>query len=172
MNMTYEELKAMMEKAPKRRRITHPEEDLQKECVRWFRDSFSELSPLLFHPNNEPFFGGRGKSEADKERAGKRAKDMGVVAGVADLILLYPVHPYHALCIEMKTRTGRQSEAQQRWQKEVEKRGFRYEVVRTKDQFRSLMKEYLMKDPRDPDEIAAEKLLGRPVKIHKPIKKR
>lgn len=70
---------------------------------------------------------------------------MGLVAGVSDLILMMPRGPWNALCIEMKTtdRNSGQSDDQKTWQKLVEAQGYRYEVVRTEDEFKELINEYL-----------------------------
>lgn len=164
--MTYDEFKKQYASNGGRSGMTigHPEEDLQRECVQWFRDSYPELAPLLFHPNNEPFFGGRGKTEQQKAIAGARAKRIGVVPGVADLILMMPNNCHHALAIEMKTISGRQSDTQKHWQKAVEAQGYRYEVVRSLDRFKEIMVYYIGRKPKDPELIAVEKVLGHPVR--------
>ena len=64
-------------------------------------------------------------------------------AGVADLLLLVPNATHHALCIEMKTEKGRQSEKQKEWQALIEEKGYRYEVVRNFEEFTKLIEEYL-----------------------------
>lgn len=70
-------------------------------------------------------------------------KEEGVVAGVADLILLKRNRQYGALCVEMKTKLGRQSETQKKWQKEVEATGNKYVVCRSLDEFMKVVTEYL-----------------------------
>ena len=62
-----------------------------------------------------------------------------MLAGVADLLLLIPAQGYTMLAIEMKTDTGRQSPFQKDWQKEAERHGIRYEVVRSFDEFQYLV---------------------------------
>ena len=57
---------------------------------------------------------------------------------MADLLLLLPTSEYTMLAIEMKTPKGVQSEHQRIWQREAEKHGIRYEVVRSFDQFQEL----------------------------------
>lgn len=169
--MTYDEYLKREKQTKPKKVVGHPEEDLQCECVAWFRNSYPELAPLLFHPNNEPYFGGQGKTEEQKRRRGKRAKNMGVTPGVADLILLYPSEPYHGLCIEMKSKTGTKKNNQKRWQSVVSKHNYRYEVVKSKEAFKDLIKRYVMREPLDPDEIAVQKLFGKKVKIRKSEKK-
>ena len=93
-----------------------------------------DLSPLLFAVPN----GGR-----RDHITGARLKAEGVVAGVADLLLLVPSQQHHALCIEMKTVKGRQSPAQKEWQQHAETHGYRYEVVRDFETFERVVSEHL-----------------------------
>lgn len=111
------------------------EHRLQTACVRWFRLAYPEWAQLLFAVPN----GGRRDAVT-----GARLKAEGVVPGVSDLLLLVPAHHiehdgfiglWHGFCIEMKTLKGRQTENQKDWQKAVEAAGYRYEVVRTVDEF-------------------------------------
>lgn len=127
------------------KRNGHPESDLQRQCVEWFRTQYADVAPLLFHPNNEPYFGGKGRSKAKQSFDGYMATQMGVVKGVADLILLAPSYDgrYHGLCIEMKSAKGVQRDSQKDWQKAVEAQGFRYEVVRDFVNFRLIVREHL-----------------------------
>lgn len=111
-----------------------PEHQLQCACVRWFRYAHADLSPLLFAVPN----GGR-----RDHITGARLKAEGVVAGVADLLLLVPSRQHHALCIEMKTAKGRQSPAQKEWQQHAEAHGYRYEVVRDFETFERVVSEHL-----------------------------
>lgn len=70
-------------------------------------------------------------------------KAEGVVAGVADLLLLIPSREYHALAIEMKTDKGRQNDNQKLWQEDFEKAGGKYVVCRCFDEFRIAVEKYL-----------------------------
>lgn len=74
---------------------------------------------------------------------GAKLKAEGVVPGVADLILDVARGKWHGLRIEMKTPTGRQSTAQLNYQRAVEAQGYRYEVVRTFEQFIRVIDDYL-----------------------------
>ena len=112
------------------------EHHLQTACVGWFRIQYPHLATLLFAVPN----GG-----ARNEITGARLKDEGVTAGVADLLLLVPNGTHHGLAIEMKTKTGRQSESQRMWQAAVEAQGYRYEVVRDVLQFVALVGDYMKK---------------------------
>ena len=86
------------------------EHNLQCACVRWFNYQWPEYRGLLFAVPNG---GARSKATAGKLKA------EGVVAGVADLILLVPKQWAFALCIEMKTEKGRQSPEQMELQRKV-----------------------------------------------------
>ena len=74
---------------------------------------------------------------------GKKLKDEGVVPGVSDLLLLYPSGKYHALCVEMKTPKGRQSEVQKAWQRAVERAGYKYALCRSLTDFITTIEKYL-----------------------------
>lgn len=109
------------------------EHNMQAACVRWFRLQYSCLSALLFAVPN----GGR------RDRVtGAKLKAEGALAGVADILLLCPSSRYHGLCIEFKTLTGRQSEAQKTFQHKVEGAGYAYCVVRSVDDFINVVEAY------------------------------
>lgn len=165
--MTYEEYKKRLsQKTRPHKTVQHKEDDLQIRCVEWFRNSYPELSPLLFHPNNEAYFGAH-KTQTQREIAGKRAKDKGVVPGVADLILLYPGAQHHALCIELKTKTGRQSDSQKQWQKAVEAFRFKYAIIKSLPDFKRIIEEFTQLTPKDATQAKIEAIFGKSVKIHR-----
>ena len=129
--------------------MNQEEHNLQCACVKWFAYQHPELQGLLFAIPNGSY---RNKATAGKLKA------EGVVAGVADLILLQPMVKYdqrlyngepvpfsiyHGLCIEMKTKTGRQSPEQGLWQLKVEKYGYKYAVCRSLDDFIATVEGYL-----------------------------
>ena len=62
-------------------RMKHEESHIQRNCVKWFRLAYPKLARLLFAVPNG---GKRGIREAAIMKA------EGVVAGVADLLLLIP----------------------------------------------------------------------------------
>ena len=66
-----------------------------------------------------------------------------IVHRVADLILLVPRQGYCALCIEMKTRKGYQSDAQKVFQAKCEEYGAKYVVCRSLDEFQKVVRWYL-----------------------------
>lgn len=114
--------------------IRHEESDLQQACVRWFRMQHPQLAPLLFAVPN----GG-----VRNVRTARVLKAEGVMAGVADLLLLVPSKEWHGLCVEMKTMTGRQSESQRAWEKAVTSQGYKYVVCRGVECFVRLINGYL-----------------------------
>lgn len=127
-------------------RSRHEESHLQQVCVRWFRAVYRDLDILLFAVPNG---GLKRKAEAAIQ------KGEGATAGVSDLLLLVPNGRYHGLCIEMKReylayegdrlvrhRTYQRPE-QKEWQARVEAHDYKYVVVRTFDEFREEIEEYL-----------------------------
>ena len=97
---------------------------------------------LMTHPINE----GSEHSEKDRRRQAIH-KAEGTVAGVPDLILFVPAtnHDpvFRGLGIEMKTPTGRQSQEQKDYQKMFEAAGYKYVIVRTIDEFKAIVDDYL-----------------------------
>ena len=89
---------------------------------------------MLIHPANG---GKRNLREA------ARLKKAGVVAGVADLLLLVPSKEHHMLCIEIKTRIGTQTKKQKEWQLIAEKSGKKYVICRSLEEFMSEIQNYL-----------------------------
>lgn len=127
------------EQKSKKQHRQSPEMQLQAKCVLAAWNDFPQTRKLLFHVENE-------SNRADSNPIlGAIRKAQGIVAGVADLILLIPRGQYHGLMIEMKTmdRNSNQKPAQKEWQKLVEAQGYRYEIIRTEEDFRSLLTEYL-----------------------------
>lgn len=114
--------------------MRHEESRIQIACVGWFRMQYPTLAKLLFAVPN----GG-----ARRPLEGKIMKMEGTTAGVADLLLLYPSRGYHALCIEMKTATGRQQPTQREWQGAVEKHGYKYVICRSINDFVETVNEYI-----------------------------
>ena len=114
--------------------MKHVESYIQTQCVKWFRLQYKKMYPLLFSVPN----GGQRDI-----RVAMVMKGEGIVAGVSDMLFLYPSRGYHALCIEFKTEHGRQSDAQKEWQAAVEKQGYKYVVIRNFTQFYNLIRFWL-----------------------------
>ena len=141
--------------------MNQEEHNLQCACVKWFAYQHPELQGLLFAVPNGSY---RNKATAGKLKA------EGVVAGVADLILLVPKvktivyacvgmplieEATHGLCIEMKTKTGRQSSEQGLWQLKVEKYGYKYVVCRSLDDFIATVERYLNQSGESPRPVGS-----------------
>lgn len=133
---TFDELIALAKrKGNSRKRPADEEHRLQCSCVRWFSLQYPKLHGRLFAVPN----GGR----RDQITASK-LKAEGVIAGVADLILLKSNRDYGALLIEMKTSSGRQSEMQKQWQNKLCAEGeYKYVVCRSLDDFTREVNDYL-----------------------------
>lgn len=117
--------------------MRHNESKIQIDCVTWFRLAYPKLARLLFSvPNGY-------QTSASQARI---AKEEGMTAGVSDLILLFPSKHHHALCIEMKTKTGRQQPSQKLWQQKVEYAGYKYVICRSLDDFRTEITKYFKED--------------------------
>lgn len=114
--------------------IKHNESKMQQACVRWFRYCFPAHAQMLVAVPN---------GVATSATQGAILKAEGMLAGVADLLLLIPAQGYTMLAMELKYANGVQSERQRMWQAEAEKHGIRYEVVRSFDQFQQLTTQYI-----------------------------
>lgn len=146
MAISIEEYRELLKKTPAKKKLNHPESELQQACVTWFDYSYPKLSTMLFAiPNG----GARNKVEA------KIMKGEGIRPGVADMFLsvvkyLKAARPntysnviVFGLYIEFKIGNNKQSDAQLQFQQLVEQQGYRYIVVRTLEEFIQAIKEYL-----------------------------
>lgn len=130
--MTFDEM--MQQQAKTRRKPRDLEHKLQSACVRWYRLQYPKMKHNLFSVPNG------GKRDA---ATAAKLKDEGALAGVADLILLKSNRFYGALLIEMKTPEGRQSESQKDWQQKITNDGYKYVVVRSFEDFKREVRQYL-----------------------------
>lgn len=111
------------------------ESQIQINSVLAFRRRWPEFTPYLFSVPN----GG-----ARTKITGARMKAEGALSGVSDLLLLWPSHPYHGLCIEFKTESGKQSPKQKQWQADIEWAGYKYIIVRSVQEFLEACQIYLL----------------------------
>lgn len=118
----------------KRRPSSEKEHRLQCSCVRWFRYQYPAMKHNLFAVPNG---GDRNKIVAAKLKA------EGVLAGVADLILLRRSASYGGLLIEMKATKGKQSDSQKEWMEKITGDGYKYVVCRSLEDFIKEVNEYL-----------------------------
>lgn len=115
------------------------ESQIQKDCVRWFRERYKEIDPLFFAVAN----GGRRNAWT-----AKIMKEEGVRSGVADLILLIPRHGFASLCIEMKTPDGRQSDSQKEFERMATEYKNKYVVCHSLTEFQRVCLWYI-EDKKD-----------------------
>ena len=133
--MTFQQLVEHQRKHPQRKRPDDEEHRIQCACVNWFRLQYPNHATALFAVPN----GGR------RDRvSGAKLKAEGVLPGVSDLILLLPRGNHHGLLIEMKTESGKQSQAQRDWQRDMVHRGYKYMVIRSIDEFIDRVTDYLL----------------------------
>ena len=121
--------------AKKKRVISHEEADIQSEFFDQVKIFFPRIpEKLLFAiPNG----GSRNKLEAIN------LKRQGVKRGVADVLLLIPRCGFASLCLEFKTKTGKQSDDQKEFQEQAENCGSKYVIVRSVKDAIDEMKNYL-----------------------------
>lgn len=124
-----------------RRKNRKIESGLQRACVGWFRLQYVKYKKLLFSIPNGAMLQG---TELQRQIQGKQLKLEGLVAGVADLFLCLPgVDGSYGLFIEMKTEDGRQTDSQKEFEAAVKAVGYRYELCRSFDQFRNIIKSHI-----------------------------
>lgn len=114
--------------------MRYTEEKMQEWCVKWFTLAYPEHALLLHHSPN----GG-----ARTAYEGAAFKRMGTRAGFPDLVLMLPRGGYPYLCIEMKSKEGRQSDTQRNYQQAVERAGALYKVCRSFDEFKEIIENYM-----------------------------
>ena len=100
---------------------------LQAAIFQYHWNNYPNERGQLFHVNQK----------ARNAIEGNKMKALGVVAGVSDLILLRPGGI--AIFLELKTDTGKQSNAQAAFQATVESLGFRYAILTSLPQFKELL---------------------------------
>ena len=115
------------------------QEDIEQQMiVKWSqqattRGKYPELK-LLYHIPNER------KCSA---REGARLKSMGVKSGVPDLCLPVARGKHHGLYIELKTKSGKVSDAQKWWQAELNGQDYLSAVCYGWDQAVKVLADYL-----------------------------
>lgn len=125
----------------KPRKHGNPEAKLQSDCHTWLWNNHPETRLLYFATFNESSV--RYLSKKEQEILGAQRNARGLVAGVSDSILLMPCGIYHGLLVEFKTEIGRQSDAQKVWQAKVESVGYKYILIRSLEEFKQKVTEYL-----------------------------
>jgi hypothetical protein len=111
---------------------TKPETKIQSACVLWFRMQYPDIV-IYAIPN-----GGK----RDKITAAILQRE-GVLEGVADLFIMHAVLPYNGYYIETKTVKGSQSDEQKAFQAKAEAAGYKYDLIRSEDEFIKAVNAYL-----------------------------
>ena len=119
--------------------------------MNWFRLQYPEYAFMLISVPN---------GVATTATQGRILKREGMVAGVADLLLLVPRHGKGCLAIEMKTGKGVQRESQKIWQQQAEKAGNVYVIVRSFEQFRSVVCDYLFGGVYEDDKDVLQRIIN------------
>lgn len=114
----------------------HLEDDLQENCVRWFRMQHKNV--LIFAVPNG---GNRNAFEA------ARLKKQGVTAGIPDLFIAEPRNVLgdyaHGLFIELKIKPNKMSKEQLKIQQCLRDRDYWCECVYSFDEFVKVVNKYL-----------------------------
>lgn len=112
------------------------EHQLQKACVTWFDIQYpGHYFDLFAVPNG----GQRNRIVAAKLKA------EGVRAGIADLILDHPGAYGEIIYIELKVKKNTQTPKQKEFEKRATQKGRRYFVLRSLDEFISIVNFHLSK---------------------------
>ena len=107
---------------------------LQTACFNYFNITYRKYKGLLFAIPN----GGRRNIQT-----AAFLKKEGVTAGVADMFLCIPNIEFHGLFIEFKVDNNKQSETQKQFEVLVTKQNYKYVVIKSIDDFITLIKNYL-----------------------------
>ena len=106
--------------------IKESEDKIQSDCYVWFHNTYPNLRGLLCYNLNNS------KNKID----GARNKAKGLIAGRSDMVLYYNSN---AFMIEFKTLDGSQSQGQKEWEALVRSNGFQYHIIRSLEEFKSLI---------------------------------
>ena len=104
-----------------------PELVLQQQVYKWFHNTYPELRGCLWKVENE-----RKRTKYEQ----MIAKSTGLVAGVADLNMLYGGVFYG---IELKTPTGSQTKSQIEWERSITEQGGIYVLIRSLEEFQGFV---------------------------------
>lgn len=128
--------------AANKRRVRHPESELQRNCFKLFRYQYPQFRMLYFSIPNE---GVRSKGTAGI------MKSQGLTSGVFDTFLAVPKYypsnleevSFHGLFIEFKHGKNKLTDNQIEFQKAAREQGYQTAVVYTLDEFIKTINQYL-----------------------------
>lgn len=102
------------------------EERIQEDCYLWFHNTYPKLRGLLCYNLNN----------SSNRVQGAKNKGMGLQEGRSDMVFYFNAKAY---MIEFKTEEGAQSPSQLKWEQSIRSQGFKYIVVRSKEEFMLLI---------------------------------
>ena len=114
-------------------RLTIHEDQLQVQCITWFKLQYPKFEKRIWHPANG---GSRNLREATK------FKRMGVLPGVCDIIITIPRKGYSGLFCELKVANRKLTKHQEEFI-ELHEKDYNIHVVRTLEQFQNAVINYL-----------------------------
>jgi hypothetical protein len=116
---------------PKRKKPSHPESDLQKACVKWFKLQYPQRV-IFAIPNG----GNRSRIEA------AIMQGEGVMSGVSDLFIPEPMQNFHGLWIEMKIKPNKLTDEQLKFTLRMVERDYKTAVCYSLDEFMKVVNDY------------------------------
>ena len=111
------------------------EAKIQHACVMWFDAEYPQYRGLLYHNYLNP----------PNAVTGRILKGLGLKKGVPDLTFALPINGKHGLFIEMKTEKGILAKEQIKYRDLLIKVGYNWELCRSLEQFKKIIKEYIIK---------------------------
>jgi len=100
----------------------------------WFDKEFPQYRGLLYHNFLNP----------PNAVTGRILKGLGLKKGVPDLTFALPINGKHGLYIEMKTAKGTLQKEQIKYRDLLQKVGYNWELCRSLEQFKTIIKQYLL----------------------------
>lgn len=114
--------------------MKHEESDIQKAFIKWINLQYPKSAAFIMHiPNG-------GKMTAIR---GKRLKDLGVKAGVADILFMCKNNNFGGLWLEFKTKKGIQSKSQKEFENLCNAAQYDYQIVRNIEEAILAFKRYI-----------------------------
>lgn len=123
--------------------MIHIESQEQMALIRWAR----------LHPKIKDYLISNRNEGKMSPQAGKRANEMGRIAGVSDLFLALPLHGFHGLWIEMKPPIGirsRVTKSQSDWLERMISIGYAGYICYGWDQAKDTIEFYLSGPSNEP----------------------
>ncbi len=118
----------------KHKKRSHPEGDLQIQCLKWFNYQYRRFQENMVHTPNQL---------VRKGHNGHWLSRLGVKSGVPDLVLYLPRLHYHALFLELKAPKGTLSSNQKRMIEVFTNSGYLCKVIRSFNEFQIAINSYL-----------------------------